>query len=263
VSVEPPGDPLFAPRGRWLAVAATVVVLALVVVAGVLLFRDDDPDGGTFAAPSSSPSAPSESPPASPTPAPSESPSPSPSSTASPVPSRSPSPPRTPSPTSTVFAEVADGRPGWGRPEGGCYQATAPAGGAAPYPDLVIDLVLPPGPYRAGEPVNATLRVTNTGSEVRRFTSTDNSDDGVLIRGYARSAYYFTTVTTTVHWEVEPGVPQEYAVTIQTEQCGDTSTDPAPPLPPGDYQVVASMAWRDGGSGDVWVTPARSLTLGP
>ena len=174
-----------------------------------------------------------------------------------PTPSRSAA--RTASPP--AFVETRDGRPGWGRPEGGCYQATVPSGGAGPYPDLVLDVVLPAGPFRTGDPINAKLRVRNTGPHTRAFTSTDNSDDGVLIQGYARSAYYFTSTSATVSWSIPPGTDSLYDITVQAEECGDVSTDPAPPLPPGNYQVVASMTWRSGSSGDVWVTPARSITL--
>ena len=259
-------EEMFGPSRRpWLIAAAAVVVTVLAV--GVLLvLTDDDPAPEAFdpiptptsSSPSPAPSETMASPSPTPTPTPMPTPTPTPTVTPTATLSRSPSS----SPRPSGFVETADGRPGWGRPEGGCRQATVPSAGTAPYPDVTVELVLPGGPYRTGTPINAKLRVTNNGAITRSFTSLDNSDDGTLTSGgQARSAIYFTNATTTVHWDVDPGVPTEYAVTVQTEQCGDTSTSPASPLPPGSYQVVASMAWREGTRGDVWSTPAKTLAL--
>lgn len=264
-----PEQQMFAPSRRpWIA-AAVLVLIALILV-GVLLLQDDgDTDRTAF---DPSPTATSESP--TPTPSPSEtslSPSPSPTVSATPSPSLSRTPSRSASPTRSPsasarpsgFTETRDGRPGWGRPEGGCYQATAPSGGSGPHPDLSIELVLPAGPFRTGTPINATLRVRNSGTQDRPFTSIDNSDDGVLIQGgQAKSAYYFTSASATVTWNVPAGGYSDYAITVQAEQCGDISTDPAPALPPGSYQIVAALTWRgSGGTGDVWATPVQNVTL--
>ena len=195
-------------------------------------------------------------------------PSPYPTGTDAPSPSASPAPSSGPSASGASSPEPSqsaeswtdtfdDGKPGWSGGFSGCEVGEPQAGRATP-PGLSLRTVLPRTSWRPGEPLEAFVVVTNTGSRPIETDASEWSTRGVLwtSAGDAVSAVNFTDAVVPVPIDLWPGESTQLLVTAHTWSCGDGPDDPEPRLAAGSYTVTFDM-------GRVGRTPAVPVALNP
>lgn len=140
-----------------------------------------------------------------------------------------------------LFSDLADGRPGWGTQSARC-EPLLPVTSAGDLPDdLVGTLSTPAGTITAGTPTTVQLTLTNTGSAdvvvrlprpERAYAARAGQPVGLLTQAAD------PPVTTVV---LPANGTASWSLPLVTTSCGDTSRDPAVPLPPGSYQASVEL----------------------
>lgn len=145
-----------------------------------------------------------------------------------------------------------DGQPGWYAGFTSCQPSRGVSAdeGDAPLPGMTLTFALPSESVTAGNEVEGELHITNGSDSAVELTiaPTTATADQFIADVYGPGGgggVYGSDVIANQRITLAPGEVLTRAVQVPTSSCGDTRTDPAPPLSPGKYAASVTVSFSD------------------